>query len=191
MLQNDIEAHRQKLIDKIKREAYFREKIILSSGKESDHYFDLRRITLTPEGAYLSSLLILNEVKDELIDAIGGPTLGADPMLGAISVLSMQSDTPLNTFIIRKSPKKHGRQQLIEGPFLKPGSRVILIDDVATSGKAFLESIDIIKHQDWEIVNAICILDREEGAQEALAKREVNLISLIKSSEIHNPADIS
>lgn len=185
MIYYDVKIEKQKFIEKIKREGYFKEQVILSSGKSSDYYFDLRRVTLTPEGAYLSALLILDAVKDDLIDAIGGPTLGADPMVGAISVLSMQMGRPMNSFIIRKTPKKHGRQQLIEGPFLKSGSRVILIDDVATSGKAFLESIDVLRHQDLEIVKAVCLIDREEGAAEALAKKDCPMVSIIKASEIH------
>ena len=180
-----IQHDKEKLLEIIKREAYFREKIILSSGKESDYYIDARRVTLKPEGAYLCAKIILDLVKGDHYDAIGGPTLGADPMIGAIGVLSFQAGTPRNTFIIRKAPKAHGKQQHMEGPLLKEGSRVILIDDVATTGKAFLESMDVLTKMNIQVVKAICIVDRREGAQEALAQKGCTLVSIFDISQIH------
>ncbi|HBR14918.1 MAG TPA: orotate phosphoribosyltransferase [Candidatus Omnitrophica bacterium] len=179
-----LQQEKQRLLQIIKKEAYFREKIILSSGKESDFYIDARRVTLKAEGVYLCARLILDLVKDDKIDAIGGPTLGADPMLGAIAVLSLQDQRPLNTFIIRKAPKPHGKQQQVEGPLLKEGSRVVLIDDVATTGKAFLQSLDVLKSMHVQAPKAICLVDRHEGAQEALARRGCELISIFGIEEI-------
>ena len=182
-----LKSERDDLLNLIKTHAYFREKIILSSGKESDYYIDARRVTLMPQGAYLCAKIILDLVKNERIDAIGGPTLGADPLIGAIGVVSLQNGHPYNTFIIRKAPKAHGKQQQIEGPELKNGSRVILIDDVATTGKAFLESLDVLDKMSVTARKAICIVDRHEGAKEALAKRGCELVSIFNISEIHKP----
>ncbi|OGX23730.1 MAG: orotate phosphoribosyltransferase [Omnitrophica WOR_2 bacterium GWF2_38_59] len=176
---------RKKLLDIIINNAYFKEKIILSSGKESDYYIDARLVTLSPEGVYLCAKLILDIVKEDDLDAIGGPTLGADPMVGAIGVLSYQEGNPVNTFIIRKAPKAHGKQQQIEGPVLNKGSKIVLIDDVATTGKAFLESLDVLDKMGISVKKAICVVDRREGAKEALAKRGCELISLFDISEIH------
>ena len=176
---------RQELLELLTKEAYVKGKIILSSGKESDYYVDARRVTLTAKGAYLCARLILEQVKDDSYDAIGGPTLGADPMLGAIGVLSLQAGRPVNTFIIRKAPKAHGKQQQVEGPVLQKESRVILIDDVATTGKAFLESLDVLTPMGVRIVKAVCVLDRGEGAREALAARGCKLVSIFDISEIH------
>ena len=176
---------RKKLLDIIINNAYFKEKIILSSGKESDYYIDARLVTLSPEGVYLCAKLILDIVKEDDLDAIGGPTLGADPMVGAIGVLSYQEGKPVNTFIIRKAPKAHGKQQQIEGPVLNKGSKIVLIDDVATTGKAFLESLDVLDKMGISVKKAICVVDRREGAKEALAKRGCELISLFDISEIH------
>ena len=183
----DLKQDRDKLLALILRDGYFREKIILSSGKESDYYIDARRVTLQPQGAYLCAKLILDLVKSLEYDAIGGPTLGADPLIGAIGVLSLESGHPKNNFIIRKSPKGHGKQQQVEGPPLKEGSKVILIDDVATTGKAFFESLDVLRSMKVKVLKAICIVDRGEGAQEALAAKGVELRSLFKISEIHRP----
>ena len=183
---SELRKERQELLELLTRDAYVRGKVILSSGKESDYYVDARRVTLTANGAYLCARLILDQVKDDPYDAIGGPTLGADPMLGAIGVVSLQAGRPVNTFIIRKAPKAHGKQQQVEGPELRKGSRVILIDDVATTGKAFLESLDVLTPMGVRVVKAVCVLDRGEGAREALAQRGVPLVALFSISEIHN-----
>ncbi len=180
-----LQKDRVRLLEIIKKEGYFKEKIILSSGKESDYYIDCRRVTLNPEGAFLSAKLILDLVKDDQFDAIGGPTLGADPFVGALGVVSFQSGKPINTFIIRKAPKAHGKQQQIEGPLIKENGTVILIDDVATTGKAFLESIDVLHKINIKTPKAVCLVDRREGAKEALAVRGCKLESVFDISEIH------
>jgi len=138
MTTNDTD--RAELFQLLKTQAFFRERITLSSGKQSDYYFDARRVTLSAKGAYLCGRLILDLIKDDRVDAIGGPTLGADPLVGAIGSLSHQAGKPIDTFIVRKAPKAHGKQQQVEGPLLKDRASVILIDDVATTGKAFIEA---------------------------------------------------
>lgn len=185
MATKSIQQEREELLKIIIQKAYFKEKITLSSGKESDYYIDARLVTLSPQGVYLAARLILNEIRNDEVDAIGGPTLGADPMIGAIAILSLQAGNPKNTFIIRKSAKTHGKQRQIEGPLLREGSRVVLIDDVATTGKAFVESIDVLTTAGVQIHKAICIVDRGEGAREAVAAKGVELVSLFEISEIH------
>ena len=180
-----IQEERAELRQMIIKNAYFREKITLSSGKRSDYYIDARCVTLSAKGAYLCARMILEAIKDDDIDAVGGPTLGADPLVGAVAVLSVQAERPINTFIIRKTPKAHGKQQQIEGPALKEGSRVVLIDDVATTGKALLESLDILSKLGIEVQKAICLVDRGEGAREAIAAKGCELVSIFDISEIH------
>ncbi len=182
----NTQQNRSRLKELLKKDAYFQEKIILSSGKESDYYIDARRVTLASEGVYLCAQLILDEVKNDRFDAIGGPTLGADSLLGAIGVLSHQNGRPLNTFIVRKAPKPHGRQQQIEGPELKKGSRVILIDDVATTGKAFVESLAVLEPMGVKALKAVCIVDRQEGAKDILAKKGCPLVSIFDIAEIRS-----
>lgn len=181
----NMQEDRQRLLELIRTEAYFREKIILSSGKESDYYIDARRVTLSARGVLLCARLILDTLKDEQFEAIGGPTLGADPLVGAVGVVSALNDRPVNTFIIRKTPKAHGKQQQVEGPLLSQGSRVVLIDDVATTGKAFLQSLDVLEPMGVKVVKALCLVDRKEGAREALAARGCPLVSLFDIGEIH------
>ena len=175
---NHWNPDRTRLLEILRKEAFFKEKITLSSGKTSDFYIDARRVTLSAEGGYLCAKIILDILKDEKIDAIGGPTLGADPLLGAIGVLSFQSGKPVNTFIIRQAPKPYGREQQIEGPLLKPDSRVVLIDDVATTGKSFVESIAVLSKIGIKPVKAVCLVDRKEGTQQALSQQGCPLISI-------------
>ncbi len=178
-----LEKDRQKLFEILKKEAFFLGKIILSSGKESDYYLDARRVTLKAQGAYLCAKIILDLIKDEEFAAIGGPTLGADPLVGALGVLSFEANKPLNTFIIRKAPKPHGKQQQIEGPIIPDGATVILIDDVATTGKAFVESLDVLDKIGIKVKKCICIIDRNEGARQAVASRGCDLVSIFKAEE--------
>ena len=181
-----MQQDKERLFQILLKDAFFREKIILSSGQESDYYIDARLVTLSPEGVYLSGKIILEMVKGDKVAAIGGPTLGADPLVGAIGVLSFQTGKPINTFIIRKAPKPHGKQQQIEGPLIPEGGKVVLIDDVATTGKAFVESIDVLKKYHISVHKAICLVDRQQGAQEALAKYNCPLAAIFKAAEFLN-----
>lgn len=180
-----LAEERQQLLELITKDAYFQKKITLSSGKESDYYIDARLITLQPLGAYLCARQMLDIIGDTPLDAIGGPTLGADPLIGAIGVVSLQQQRPVNNFIIRKEAKAHGMGKQIEGPPLKAGDRVIVIDDVATTGKAFLHSLDVLQAMNVEVVKCICVVDREEGASEAVAQKGSELAAIFRASEIH------
>lgn len=178
-----IETDKRELFRLLKSRAFSKGKFILSSGKESSFYLDARIVTLSAPGAYLCARIILDMIENDRPDAIGGPTLGADPMVGAIASLSHQAGRPIDTFIIRKQPKAHGKQQQVEGPLLKEGGSVVIIDDVATTGKAFVESIEVLRKMDINIKKAICVIDRGEGAAEALAKLNVPLASIFTIAE--------
>ncbi len=182
-----LALYREELLEHLKHDAYFPEKTILSSGRTSDYYIDARRVTLSAKGVNLCARIILEAIKDDGVDAVGGPTLGADPLLGAISVLSLQAGRPINTFIIRKAPKPHGKQQQIEGPLLLAHSKVILLDDVATTGAALVQSLEVLHKMSIHPTKAICIVNRNEGAKEALAAKGCTLISIFDISEIHSP----
>ena len=182
-MHTSIDHDKSELFRLLKTQAFSRGKFILSSGKESSFYLDARLVTLSAPGAYLTARLMVDMIKDDKLDAIGGPTLGADPMVGAIASLSYQEGLPINTFIIRKQPKAHGKQQQIEGPLLKEGQSVVIIDDVATTGKAFVESIEVLQKMNIKIKKAICVIDRQEGASEALAKYNVPLKSIFTIAE--------
>jgi len=119
----EIEKNKNRLLQLLKENALKFGKIKLASGKTSNYYIDAKQVTLDPEGAYLTAKIFLDMLKDEKFDAIGGLTIGADPIIGAIAAVSYRNNMPLQTFIVRKEPKKHGMQKYIEGRQLKPNCR--------------------------------------------------------------------
>lgn len=183
MEDTDLNGLKKRLFALLEKEALRRGDFILSSGKKSGYYLDGRIITLTPEGAYLVGSIILELIKESAPDALGGPTLGADPMVGAVAALSYLRKDPLKTFIVRKAAKEHGTQRQVEGPALVPGARVILVDDVATTGKALLEAKDALDKLGIKVVKALVIVDRNEGARENLAQCGLPLESIFNIKE--------
>ena len=161
---------KEELLELLQRQALKRGKFVLSSGITSSYYLDGRIITLTPCGAYLVASIILEMLKNKKIDALGGPTLGADPIIGAIACLSHINKIGLKTFIVRKLSKEHGMQRRIEGPELNINSRVVIVDDVATTGKALIEAKQALDEIGVIVSEAIVIVDRLEGASENLEK---------------------
>ncbi|MDD5115668.1 MAG: orotate phosphoribosyltransferase [Candidatus Omnitrophica bacterium] len=177
------EQLKAKLLDLLERQALKRGKFVLSSGRESNYYLDGRVITLTPEGAYLVACIILDMAGDGPLDAVGGPTLGADPIVGAIAALSYVKKRPIKTFIVRKQAKEHGTQRQVEGPALNKGERVLLVDDVATSGKAIMEAKSALDKIGVIAEKAIVIVDRNEGAVDNLAGAGIKLESIFKLAD--------
>lgn len=183
MEKEGIRELKAKLLAMLDKEALKRGRFVLSSGKTSNYYLDGRVITLTPEGAYLVASIILEMVKDKGIDALGGPTLGADPIVGAIAALSHIKQIPLKTFIVRKTAKEHGTQRQIEGPALKENAKVILVDDVATTGNSIIEAKEALEKRGVSADTAIVIVDRGEGAAENLAKAGLKLESIFTTKD--------
>ena len=175
---------KKELIRLIKKEAFFKQKVVLASGRTSNFYIDIRRISLTSKGAFLIANLLWEKLKDEKFDAVGGLTLGADPILSALAYHAHTKGKSLNTFIIRKTPKKHGQNRLIEGPILKKGSSVILVDDVATSGGSLVDSIKKLKSLKLKVVKAFVVVDRREGATRRIARFKCPLGSLLTLNDL-------
>ena len=178
-----LSNYKQRLFELIKTHAVARGDFLLSSGKKSNYYIDCRKVTLSPEGAYLSASVILSLLENDKIDAIGGPTIGADPIAGAIAALSHINKKPIQTFLVRSKAKEHGTAQKIEGPALNKGTQVIIIDDVATSGKSLIDCIQALKEAGILVKKAICLVDRNEGAAENLSKEGCELISIFSINE--------
>ncbi len=145
----------------------------LSSGRKSSYYLDCRMTTLDPRGALLIARLILERIRTHKIqaDAIGGLTLGADPIATAVAVVSGLDGKPLPAFIVRKEAKGHGTQRAIEGYDGKRGSRVIVVDDVCTTGDSILRAAERAEQAGYEVAAAFCVVDREEGGAEIIGKR--------------------
>ena len=177
---------KRELLKLLKKDAYLKKRVKLASGRISNFYIDVRKVSLNPKGVYLISQLIFALLKDKRVNAIGGPTLGADPIVGGVCYLAYENKKKLKGFLIRKSPKKHGRQKLIEGQVLTSGDRAIIIDDVATSGSSLIKAIEVLKNKKIKLVAALTVVDREEGAKEALAQYKCPLISLFTKSDFVN-----
>ena len=157
--------------------------IKLSSGKMSQVYFDGRRITLHPKGITLFARAILELVDVKALDAVGGPAIGADPIATAVSIFAlMDQKKELPAFLIRKEAKQYGLQKQIEGIDLKPGMKVLIVEDVITTGKSVRNAISLVEKTGAKVQFVICLLDREEGGKEAL--QPYPLIPLFKRDEI-------
>ena len=160
---------KEELLKLIKEKALLKDKErTLASGKKTSFYIDGKQITLDPQGILLFAKLILNLIHGTQADAIGGPSLGADPIAAAVALLSSQTGHPLKAFIVRKEAKKHGLQKMVEGPALHPGDRVVMVEDVITTGGSVLAAIQEVEKLKARVVKVICLVDRNEGASETL-----------------------
>jgi orotate phosphoribosyltransferase len=139
----------------------------LQSGKKSDHYFDSKKLTLSPEGAYQVGKAVFDELAGIDFDAIGGLAIGAVPIVTAVTLVSYQEGRQIPAFIVRPQPKEHGTQGKIEG-HLKEGSRVVIIDDVTTTGDSVMQAIKAVEAIHCKVVKVIAIVDRNEGGRELL-----------------------
>lgn len=175
MTNAELRLLKARLLALLKRKALKRGRFVLSSGKVSTYYLDGRIITLTPEGAFLTASILLEKIQKEGITAVGGPTLGADPIVGALAALAHIRKVPLKTFIVRKAAKGHGMQRQIEGPALGMNERIILVDDVATTGKALIEAKDALGKMGVKARKAFVIVDRGQGAKKNLSKKGLRL----------------
>ena len=150
----------------------------LSSGKKASFYFDGRRLSLEPEGAYLIGQALLPLLNEARAGAVGGPTLGADPIVASAAVASHMAGGSVSGFIVRKEAKEHGTGQLIEGP-LTSGARVAIVDDTCTTGGSLLQAIAAAEDVGCEVVKVIALLDRCEGGGEELRRRGYDFEALM------------
>ena len=141
----------------------------LVSGRMSNYYFNCKMVTLNPEGMYLVGNIIFDMIKDLGVKGIGGLTLGADPIADAVAYTSYLKENPIEAFVVRKSAKSHGTMQWIEGD-VKAGDRVVIVDDVITTGKSTIEAITRAREAGLNIVKVIALVDRQEGGYENIAE---------------------
>jgi orotate phosphoribosyltransferase len=167
------------LVDRSVKQGVF----TLASGKQSQWYIDARLTTMSPEGLSLIGPLALARLHESgwIVDAIGGLTLGADPISYSISYASAGSAKPLRAFTVRKEPKAHGTGRRIEGPF-KEGDRVAVIEDVITTGGSALRAIEAIRAAKGVVSGVLALVDRDEGGREAIEKGGSPVISLVTGS---------
>lgn len=160
---------KEELLKLILEKAVIRGERTLASGKKSNYYIDGKQVTLDPQGLLVTAKLILGMVHGANADAIGGPTLGADPIAAAVALLSSQTGHPLKAFIVRKEAKDHGMQREIEGPSIREGDRVVMVEDVITTGGSVLKAVQKVENLKARVVKIVCLVDRNEGAHQTLA----------------------
>ncbi|MBW0093110.1 orotate phosphoribosyltransferase [Pseudonocardia sp. KRD-184] len=155
-------------------------KVTLSSGLEADHYVDLRRVTLHHKAAPLVGRLVRVLTADWDYEAVGGLTLGADPIADAVlHAAAVEPDAaPVDAFVVRKSTKEHGMQRLIEGPDIA-GRRVLVVEDTSTTGGSVLTAVRAVREAGAEIVGVATIVDRDTGAREAIEAEGVAYRALL------------
>jgi len=170
---------KKQLRELLRRKSIVRGKVKLASGEESDYYIDCRRTTLDPEGAFLTAQTILELLEREGIeaDAIGGPPIGAHPIVAAVAAVSYQrakfekKGKPLPALLIRKERKQHGLQKQIEGIDLEKIRSVVIVDDVCTTGESTLQALAAVEEAGLHVAAVISLVDREAGGSEKLRKR--------------------
>ncbi|WP_168583153.1 orotate phosphoribosyltransferase [Gephyromycinifex aptenodytis] len=158
---------RARLLELVKDKAVVHGKVILSSGREADYYVDLRRITLDGEAAPLVGIVMRDLVADLDFDAVGGLTMGADPVATAMLHAAAASGAHLDAFVVRKAEKAHGLQQRIEGPSVS-GRRVLVVEDTSTTGGSPLTAVQACREAGAEVVAVAVIADRSSGAGERI-----------------------
>ena len=179
---------RKRFLSILKNKSYEKRKVTLSSGRESDFYIDCKQTTLDAEGALLTGRLLFDMLSvGAPVEAVGGITLGADPIVTAVSLTSALRGAPIPAFIIRKEPKKHGTAQWIEGVRnLRQGMKVAIVEDVVTTGASTIKAIDRAIESGLEVTRVIALVDRNEGGAQTLAEKGYKLEALFLKEDVEN-----
>lgn len=180
----ELEADRQALIDLIKNEAVFHGDFTLSSGKQATYYVDMRRLTLDHRAAPAIGRIMRDLIKDVPdIAAVGGLTLGADPIANSVMHASADSDAPLDAFVVRKEPKDHGRGRQVEGADVVD-KRVVVLEDTSTTGQSALKAVEALRREGAEPVAVAVIVDRKTGAQAAVEAEGLQWLAAIDLDDL-------
>lgn len=156
----------------------------LASGATSSYYCDIRKVSLSGQGALLVADAVLGEVEDLAFDALGGMDMGATPITSAVALRAHQAGNDFPVFVVRKDVKSHGAQRKVEGNLPETPSRLVIVDDVVTSAGSIIKAIDVVRELGHEVVLALAILDREAGGAAALEAAGVPYRALVRISEL-------
>ena len=176
---------RNDFIALLKEEAYRKGEFKLSSGKKSQHYVNCKPVTLQGDALMYISWCMF-ECLEEDCEAIGGLTLGADPLVAGVAIVSAIEERYMDGLIVRKEPKGHGTKAWIEGPELAPGSKVTVLEDVITTGGSAIKAAEKLRDAGYIVENVVAIINRQEGseADDAMDAADLNLISLFMLEEL-------
>ncbi len=174
---------RDELLSLLKKDAYRKGEFTLSSGKTSEHYVNCKPVILTARGLTLASIMLLEHVEKESV-AVGGLTLGADPLVSGVAVVSGLDKRLIDALIVRKEAKGHGTQAWIEGPTLPEGSRVTVLEDVVTSGRSSIKAVEKLRDAGYVVERVVSIVDRQEGGSCAMIEAGLELCSLFTLEDL-------
>ncbi len=163
----------------------------LASGRKSDYYFDCRQTALNPEGAWLLGKIFVHMIDglDSPIDGVAGMTLGADPLVSAVTVVSFLQNNPLPGMLVRKKAKGYGTKSYLEGTAnFAPGAGVCMLEDVVTTGGSVIRACERVNAAGYRVKAVFCVLDREEGGSGELEKHGYELLSIFKREDIAGAA---
>ncbi len=161
----DLKVWRDRLLELLCEFAYREGDFVLSSGQQSSYYINCKPVTLHPEGALATGRLLLSMLSAD-VDAVAGLTLGADPIVSAVSVVSALGDRPIPALIVRKEAKGHGTMAYIEGPTLSEGANVVVLEDVVTTGKSAMQAVERLRGAGYKVDRILSLIDREQGGAE-------------------------
>ena len=176
---------RERLIQLLRERSFEKKRVILASGRESDFFIDVKQTVLTAEGHALVGELMFRALEDlPECDAVGGVELGGCPLASAVSLVSHQRGRDLPALYVRKERKDHGSAKLVEGDkALRPGLRVVLLEDVITTGGSSLKAVKALESAGAEVVGIVAVVDRQEGGADTIRQAGLPLLSLSHKSD--------
>ena len=178
-----IHYMKDELLYLLKTDAYKKGEFTLSSGKTSEHYVNCKPVTLTGRGLTLACLSFLEHINTQVV---AGLTLGADPLVSGVAIVSALDKTLIDALIVRKEPKGHGTQAWIEGPELKEGTKVTVLEDVVTTGGSAIKAAEKLRDAGYVVERVVAIVDRKEGGEDAIKEAGLELKSLFVLEDIVN-----
>ena len=187
LLNADFDDLRQILLDLIVKYAYQEGDFVLSSGASSPYYINCKQATLRADGALIIGRLLCNLLPKNT-DAVAGLTLGADPIVSAVSLVSALEDKPIPGLIIRKKPKGHGTKAYIEGPTLEPGAKIVVLEDVVTTGKSALQAVARLQDAGYQVTEIIALVDRKQGGETLYQSQGLKFQALFDIAEVQGYA---
>lgn len=172
--------------------SYITGDFVMTSGLRSTYYFDCKQTALDAEGAFCIGSLFCDMLTGSPARAVAGMTLGADPLVAAVAVVSFQRQRPLSAIIVRKEPKGHGTGAYLEGVrHLPVGTPVAMLEDVVTTAGTLIRAIDRVRDAGYEVTDVLTILDREEGGRENLAAKGYDLRAIFTKRELFGLAGVT
>ena len=174
---------RDRLLNLFCQVAYKEGNFVLSSGQQSSYYINGKQVTLHPEGVVMVGRLLLEQVPAEAI-AVAGLTLGADPMVTAVSLVGAYCDRVITPLIVRKEAKGHGTQAYIEGPALSAGSPVIVLEDVVTTGQSAWKAVERLRDAGYTVNTVLALVDRQQGGSDFYAEKALRFEALLSIADI-------